>query len=178
MEPRSTDPVSRPARLIETLLVCGRWLLLPFYVGLLLSVVWLLVVFVTTLVGGFTLPFSGTGPAHFLLWILRLVELTLVANLVVIVALSSFESFIAPRLDSVPRSWPSWLGQLDDASLKLKLFASILSIAGIELLEMDLKLNHYPSRDILWGLLILLGFVVAALGVGWMDRRHAHPPRS
>ncbi|MHB1543389.1 MAG: YqhA family protein [Gammaproteobacteria bacterium] len=178
MNPDPPGVPSRRVHLIESLLIRGRWLLLPFYVGLLLSVIWLLVVFVITLVGGIALPFSEMGPARLLLWILRLVELTLVANLVVIVALSSFESFIAPRADTLPRSWPAWLGQWDDASLKLKLFASIMSIAAIELLEMDLKIDRFPSRDILWSLLILLTFVFAGLGVGWMDRRHRHPSGS
>jgi uncharacterized protein (TIGR00645 family) len=156
----------------------GRWLLLPFYAGLLLSVFWLLVVFVITLASGITLPFADLGTARILLWALKLVELTLVANLVVIVALSSYESFIAPRQDSWPRTWPAWLGQWDDGQLKLKLFASILAIAAIELLEMDLRLERFPGRDLLWGLLILIGFVMAGLGVGWMDRRHRQDPGS
>ncbi len=159
----------RPPGLVEALLVAGRWLLVPFYVGLLLAIVWLLILFLWTLWQGLWVSLSAGDPTSLLLWVLHLVELTLMANLVATVALSSFRSLVASHLGPYPADWPRGLGREDEGGLKLKLFSSILAVAAIQLLEMDLRLDRFSGRSIAWSLGILLAFVLAGLGVAWMD---------
>ncbi len=175
--PAIDGSAGQPSRLIEAVLVAGRWFLVPFYGGLLLAIVWLLILFLWTLWQGLGVSLSAADPTSLLLWVLHLVELTLMANLVITVALSSFGSLVVSRRGPDPSGWPRGLGRGDEGGLKLKLFSSILAVAAIQLLEMDLRLDRFSGRSIAWSLGILLAFVVAGLGVAWMDhaRRRETP---
>jgi uncharacterized protein (TIGR00645 family) len=165
-------PVGRRSGLVETSLAAGRWLLVPFYAGLLLAILWLLVVFLWTFWQGLGSALSAADVSGPLLWILRLVELALVANLVATVALSSFGSLVARRHGNDPVDGSTPPGYGDESRLKPRLFSSIAAVAAIQLLEMDLRLDRFSARSIGWSLGILLAFVLTGLGVSWMD--HAH----
>lgn len=161
-------------RSIETILLAARWLLLPLYLALLLCV---LAVFVV--VGRELLHLAAlltTGPeTDILLILLSILDFVLVANLLVMVAVSSYESFIS-RLDAAPEaSKPEWLGKMDSGNVKLKVAMAIVMISAIHLLRAFMN-DATPERLGRLGAIQLV-FVLAMLAMAAVERL-AHPKRT
>ena len=124
--------------ILEQALFRSRWLMAPFYVGLVLALALLLVVFVRELVIG--VPEAITSPEHAILLVLSLIDLSLAGNLIVIVTFSGYENFVS-KIDTrghVDR--PSWMGTIDFSGMKIKLIASIVAISAISLLRAFMRL--------------------------------------
>ena len=124
--------------ILEQALFRSRWLMAPFYVGLVLALALLLVVFVRELVLG--VPEAITSPEHAILLVLSLIDLSLAGNLIVIVTFSGYENFVS-KIDTrghVDR--PSWMGTIDFSGMKIKLIASIVAISAISLLRAFMRL--------------------------------------
>jgi uncharacterized protein (TIGR00645 family) len=119
---------------IEESLFAVRWLLAPLYVGLTLGLVALLVKFVQSCHHLLT-TMTHISPLDVTLEILELVDITLVANLLILVMFVGYENFVS-KLDAAEGDdRPQWLGFVDYAGLKLKLIGSLVAISGIQLLS-------------------------------------------
>jgi uncharacterized protein (TIGR00645 family) len=158
-------------RLIERTLLRSRWLLLPLYVGLLLAIVALYLQSFRELVHLVEAVLHGTD-SDVILLVLSLVDLVLVANLVLMVVVSSYESYISPidnHGDDVEK--PDWLGKLDAGNVKVKVSVSIVMISGIHLLKQFMTRNAVDNNT----LMVLAGvhvvFVVSALLIAWVDSK-------
>jgi uncharacterized protein (TIGR00645 family) len=86
-----------------------------------------------------------------------------------VVALSGYENFVS-RLDLDENDRPTWLGKIDFAGLKLKLLASIVAIASVDLLKTFLDVQDEPREQVLLRLWLYIGFVVASVLLALMDR--------
>lgn len=154
--------LSRAEHLIERGMFQSRWLLLPFYVGLVVGLFVLLIHFwveLVHLIAGAAGPDSNDGV---LVGVLRLIDLSLLANLLVIVILSGYESFVS-RIVASPEERPMWMGKINFTGLKVALMGSLAAISGIYLLEAMIGLKAENWVAIAWKLAIHLTFVVSAL---------------
>lgn len=148
----------------ENALFASRWILAPFYVGLVAAVVLLLTVFVREFVaavpGALTMTVEGA-----ILKVLTLLDLALAANLIVVVILAGYESFVSKIDTEGHEDRPSWMGTTTFSGLKLKLYASIVAISGIQLLKLFMGIGSKPlsSDELLWATIIHFTFVVTAL---------------
>jgi uncharacterized protein (TIGR00645 family) len=165
---------SRLAVVVEAGLFASRWLLAPFYVGLALGLATLLVVFVLSF-GADVVHLTQTTlpklPEAGILMSLSLIDLSLTANLVIIVILSGYENFVS-RIHSVQdEDRPSWMGKVDFSNLKMKLIASIVAISAIALLRTYLEIDDHPPDPAMlrWQVAILLTFVVSGVLLALMD---------
>jgi uncharacterized protein (TIGR00645 family) len=146
----------------------ARWLLAPIYIGLLLGLVLLMVKFLQILWG--LLPELLQMSGHDLvLALLGLVDLSLVANLVLIVALAGWHCFVDPMQGSHIEDMPEWLA-LDFSAIKLKLIGSIAVIAAIAVLEAFLHADTLNAASIAWQLAVLLAIGVVGVLLAAMDR--------
>ena len=151
-------------RLFENALFASRWLLAPFFVGLIVALAMLLVVFARELVAA--LPTALTiSVEDSILGVLTLLDLTLAANLILIVVLAGYENFVSKIDTEGHEDRPGWMGTTSFSGLKLKLFASIVAISGIQLLKSFMALGHsHVDREVLmWMAIIHVTFVVTAL---------------
>ncbi len=155
-------------RQIERALFYSRWLLVPIYLGLAVSLVFFAVIFLKEL---FALGASlGThGEKDAILAALSLIDLALVASLVVMVIISGYENFVS-KLDVDTDDTLSWLGKLDAGSLKLKVASSIVAISSVHLLKAFMNAADTPNDKLLWLVVIHLTFVVSALAMAFGDR--------
>jgi uncharacterized protein (TIGR00645 family) len=120
--------------LLEVLIFNSRWLLAPFYLGLVVGIGMLLVKFGQELIH--TLPhLLHANESEVVLAVLALVDLSLVANLLLIVIFSGYENFVSKINTKGHEDRPEWMGQVDFSSLKIKVIASIVAISAIELLK-------------------------------------------
>jgi uncharacterized protein (TIGR00645 family) len=163
---KGTDGVEK---LIERGLFASRWLVAPMYVGLVGALVILLWSFALELWHlVLTLPDITVNDA--VLGALALIDLSLAANLILIVIFSGYENFVS-RMDSVAdhEDRPDWQGQVDFSALKLKLVASIVAISGIHLLKIFMDIDKYSAEKIYWMVVIHLVFVVSGVLLAAMD---------
>jgi uncharacterized protein (TIGR00645 family) len=158
--------------LMENLLFSSRWLLAPFYFGLALSLIVLLIKFLLELLhlatGAFTLSESDV-----ILGLLTLVDLTLMGSLLIIVIFSGYENFVSRMDHSNHDDRPEWMGTIDFAALKLKMLSSIVAISAVQLLRQFMSMGTVtPEREkeLMWLVIIHLVFVVSSVLLALSDR--------
>ena len=101
--------------------------------------------------------------------VLALIDLSLAANLLLIVIFSGYENFVS-RMDLHDHEdRPNWQGEVDFSGLKLKLVASIVAISGIHLLKVFMDVGKYAPEHIRWMVVIHLVFVVSGVLLAAMD---------
>jgi uncharacterized protein (TIGR00645 family) len=154
----------------ETALFNSRWLMAPFYVGLVVSVAVLLVKFVRML-WEFILEAPGAKSTETILGVLSLIDVVLVANLILIVVFSGYENFVSRIDTSSHPNWPVWMTKIDFAGLKQKLLASIVAISAIHVLEAFLNIDSsFDATRMTWLVAVHLVFVISALLLTLSDR--------
>jgi uncharacterized protein (TIGR00645 family) len=170
----------------ERLLFGARWLLAPLYAGMVLALVAVVVVFARELIGELGHLGALTGERATVL-ALSLIDLSLIGNLLMVVMLAGYESFVSQLHIDAGEDRPQWLGTIDFAGLKLKVIASIVAISAIALLRSFLLLGDpaapLDETRLRWMVLIQLTFVVSGVLLAFMDwisartPSHAGPPR-
>lgn len=176
MDNSSNALAARFERILESVIFRSRWLLAPFYLGLVVGLVILLVRFWMDLLHLLPVTTEG-GESKIILGILNLIDLSLVANLVLIVIFSGYESFVS-RIESGAAHRPAWMGKVDFSGLKIKLMASLAAISGIYLLEALLNLASQSWQELAWKLGIHFTFVVSGVLFAVMDRIEAAAERA
>lgn len=154
---------------LEVLLFASRWMLAPFYIGLIGAVVVLLIKFVQEFLD--LLPnVLVHSDKEIILSILTLVDISLIASLLLIVIFSGYESFVSKFTLAEDIERPEWMGKVTFSGLKIKLFGSIVAISGIELLKAYMNMEAYSQAELAWKTGIHLAFVVSGLLFALMDR--------
>lgn len=155
-------------------LFASRWLMAPMYLGLAISLAMLAVVFVKEL--AFYVPQALTMSAdQAILAVLTLIDLSLAANLLLIVLFSGYENFVSKFDFDTGADRPDWMGKVDFSGLKMKLIASIVAISGIHLLKVFMALGKGDSayqaspETMKWMVVIHLTFVVSGVLLALMD---------
>lgn len=155
--------------IIERLLFACRWLLVPLYVLLALSL-FELVFFAAVKAYSVAANILSMEAEGILLSVLGLVDLTLTGSLVVIVFISGYTNFVAPVRMRENDGLPHWIAEIDFGELKVKLMASIVAISAVKLLEGFMEVPRPSDRELGWLLGIHLGFVVSAVLLAVADR--------
>lgn len=156
-------------RLLETFLFRSRWLLAPFYV-LLVATLIVLLLKATQETWHFVLHAPSATEAETILGVLALIDLTLTGSLVVIVIFSGYENFVSNIDPGDSKDWPEWMGKIDFTGLKLKLLSSIVAISAIQVLKAFMNVKNTSDRDLAWMIGIHMVFVVSGLLMAWTDR--------
>jgi uncharacterized protein (TIGR00645 family) len=145
---------------LEATLFASRWLLAPFYLGMVVALGVLLFVFGRELVTELT-HLSAVHSEEAILLALSLIDLSLTGNLLLIVIFSGYENR------------PSWMGTVDFSGLKMKLIASIVAISAIALLRAFLPLGD-PGAEVdngrlRWMVIIHLTFIASGVFMAATD---------
>jgi uncharacterized protein (TIGR00645 family) len=155
-------------RFLESALFASRWLMAPFYAGLVIAVAVLLIVFVHEIL--VELPvLLMLDEAAVILWVLNLIDLSLAANLLLMVIFAGYENFVSKMDIEGHPDRPSWMGTIDFSAMKLKLVASIVAISAIHLLKAFMSIDDYSREHILLLVAIHLTFVVSGVLLALMD---------
>jgi uncharacterized protein (TIGR00645 family) len=166
-------------RWLEATLFASRWLMAPFYLGLVVALAALLVVFAGELASEVSHILSMT-PETAILMGLSLIDLSLAGNLMLIVIFSGYENFVS-KIDAGDREdRPVWMGTVDFSGLKLKLVSSIVAISAIALLRSFMRIGEtsLDEAGLRWQVIIHLTFVTSGVLLALMDllssraRRH------
>jgi uncharacterized protein (TIGR00645 family) len=162
-----TTPVKALELFIEKLLLASRWFLVVFYLGLAAA----LAVYAVSFLGKLwkiAINVFTYDDAEMILAMLTLIDAALVASLIVMVMIASYENFVGKFDEN--KTELSWLGKLDAGSLKIKVASSIVAISSIHLLQIFLNAEHYANDKILWYTILHMAFVVSAVMLGYLDK--------
>ena len=184
-QPRALGP-------LPTLIFASRWLQLPLYLGLIVAqavYVWQFGVELVHLVSEVFLH-SGEaeqaakvaegGPSAevaIMLIVLGLIDVVMISNLLVMVIVGGYETFVSRlRLDGHPDQ-PEWLSHVNASVLKVKLAMAIIGISSIHLLKTFIEVgslgtegSKFTEAGVMWQTIIHCVFILSAIGIAWTDK--------
>ncbi|MDX5363308.1 MAG: TIGR00645 family protein [Pseudazoarcus pumilus] len=149
-------------RKLESTIFASRWLLAPFFIGLILAIGVLLIKFAKELIALFG-GALGIIEHDTVISILTLVDTALIAVLLLIIVFSGYENFVSKLAIGAHEDRPAWMGKVGFADLKMKLISAIVAISAVELLKAFLVSTTLTSEQLMWKVLIHLTFVVSGL---------------
>jgi len=168
--------------LLEQCILLSRWLLAPIYLALAAVLVLFTVKAFQEVIHLYAIITIATE-ADLILAVLALIDMALIANLLVMVILSSYENFVSNLDVAENQEKPYWLGKIDAATLKIKLAVAIVAISSIHLLKAFMTAPPQEGENLwngqlFWLVVIHLTFVISALLMAWIDRIAFAPHRN
>lgn len=160
--------------LFEGMIFRSRWMLAPMYLGLVGGLLILLIKFVQEFLH-IVVHLLDTTEREAVLSLLALVDITLVANLLIMVIFSGYENFVS-KIDVANHvDKPDWMGKVDYSGLKLKLIGSIVAISAIDLLKAFMHIStpgveHLSDSQMAWMVGIHMVLITSGVLFAWMDR--------
>ncbi len=153
-------------KLIERFIFFSRWFQLPVYVGLVFACVLYVLKFIKQL-WYLTAGFAQMTENEIMLSVLTLIDISMVVNLLVVVFIGGYCTFI--DFDD-HEDKPDWLSKINASSLKIKLIISLVSISGVHLLKTFIDINNITLQNALLQIGIHLVFIFSALILAYTDK--------
>jgi uncharacterized protein (TIGR00645 family) len=179
--PAPTSADRTHLRLLASFIFGSRWLQLPLYVGLILAQCVYVVLFMKELWHLVSHATTFTEQ-EIMLIVLALIDVVMISNLLVMVIVGGYETFVSRlRLEGHPDQ-PEWLGHVNANILKIKLAMAIVGISSIHLLKTFIEAGNlgqptakYTEAGIMWQTIIHVIFILSAIGIAFVDRMSQVP---
>ncbi|MFC8129899.1 IS21-like element helper ATPase IstB [Streptomyces sp. NPDC057302] len=151
-------------------LFATRWLQAPLYFGLVAAQGVYVYKFFNELWHLIHHVVSGRADeTHVMLAVLKLVDVVMIANLLIMVIVGGYETFVSRIGLQGHRDQPEWLSHVNSNVLKVKLATAIVGISSVHLLQMFVDVHHTPRHDLLWGTVIHMAFIASAAILAYMS---------
>jgi uncharacterized protein (TIGR00645 family) len=171
-------PPGMRLRPIPMLIFGSRWLQLPLYVGLIVAQGVYVVLFLKELWHLFSHSFDFTEQ-QIMLAVLGLIDVVMISNLLVMVIVGGYETFVSRlNLEGHPDQ-PEWLSHVNASVLKIKLAMAIIGISSIHLLRTFIeagnlggvgRTTNYTETGVMYQTIIHTVFILSAIGIAYVDR--------
>ena len=181
-------------QLLPRFIFMSRWLQVPLYLGLIVAqcvYVWQFWVELTHLVSAamgsdnaleiirLSVAVPGADPAFAkalsrenltMLLVLGLIDVVMISNLLIMVIVGGYETFVSRmRLEDHPDQ-PEWLSHVNASVLKVKLATAIIGISSIHLLKTFINAEAFSEKALLYQTVIHITFLLSALAIAAVDR--------
>jgi len=167
---------------LASLIFLSRWLQAPLYLGLIVAQAVYVIRFAVELWHLIGFAFLGHGPPAsvpatvtdtetvVMLTVLGLIDVVMIANLLIMVIIGGYETFVSRlRLEGHP-DLPEWLSHVNAGVLKVKLATALIGISSVHLLKTFINADSLSDKMIMWQVAIHLAFLGSALSLAWIDR--------
>ena len=156
---------------ISRLIFMSRWLQLPLYLGLIVAQAVYVFQFGRELWHLVATAFDGSmSEVDTMLIVLGLIDVVMISNLLIMVIVGGYETFVS-RLDLEGHpDEPEWLSHVNPAVLKVKLAAAIIGISSIHLLTTFIRAGTLSEKQMLWQTIIHVTFLLSALAIAGIER--------
>ncbi|MGK6306697.1 YqhA family protein [Variovorax sp. DT-64] len=186
-----------PLRPLPNLIFASRWLQLPLYLGLIVAqgvyVVHFLVELLHLVEAAFgseealkslitsigyktTAPVTTLNETVIMLVVLALIDVVMISNLLIMVIVGGYETFVSRMNLEGHRDQPEWLSHVNASVLKVKLATAIIGISSIHLLKTFINADNYTDRVLIAQTAIHIAFLLSAMAIAFTDRLMAPPP--
>lgn len=189
--------MNAPLRPLPRLIFASRWLQLPLYAGLILAQAIYVWQFWTELVHLLEAAFGnehalemlfnsvgakGSQPDRLsetllMLVVLGLIDVVMISNLLIMVIIGGYETFVSRLGLEGHADQPEWLSHVNASVLKVKLATAIIGISSIHLLKTFINAGAYDEKQLMWQTVIHIAFLLSAMAIAVTDRllpQHAH----
>lgn len=171
----------RPLSPLAAIIFSSRWLQLPLYLGLIVAQGVYVLLFLKELWHLVTHA-TSFGELEIMLIVLGLIDVVMISNLLVMVIVGGYETFVSRlRLEGHPDS-PEWLSHVNASVLKVKLAMAIIGISSIHLLRTFIEAGNIGApgarvteAGIMWQTIIHVTFILSAIGIAYVDKLLAAP---
>ena len=174
----ATDPLDAPVRLkpLPLLIFSSRWLQLPLYVGLIVAQCVYVYLFLHELWHLVTHA-QEFGEQEIMLVVLGLIDVVMISNLLVMVIVGGYETFVSRLGLQGHPDQPEWLSHVNAGVLKVKLAMAIIGISSIHLLRTFIEAAalggpaaRVTETGVMWQTIIHMAFIASAIGIAYVDR--------
>ena len=168
-------PTTGASRLspLSALIFASRWLQLPLYLGLILAQCVYVFLFGKELLH-LIKDAPGLGEQQIMLIVLGLIDVVMISNLLIMVIVGGYETFVSRlNLEGHPDQ-PEWLSHVNASVLKVKLSTAIIGISSIHLLKTFINAANYDVKVLMWQTIIHITFLLSALAIAFTDRLLSH----
>ena len=170
-----------PLRPLPRIIFASRWLQLPLYLGLIVAQVVYVILFLKELyhlVGhSFTI-----NEQQVMLVVLGLIDVVMISNLLIMVIVGGYETFVSRMELHRHPDQPEWLSHVNASVLKIKLAMAIIGISSIHLLRTFIEAGNlgtptaaFTEKGIMWQVIIHALFVLSAIGIALVDKLGTGP---
>jgi uncharacterized protein (TIGR00645 family) len=169
--------MSKTINLLEKFIFWSRWLQAPLYVGLIIAQ-GVYVYHFAVEVGHLVAKTTSLTEAEIMLIVLGLIDVVMIANLMIMVIIGGYETFVS-RLDlhDHPDN-PEWLSHVSAGTLKVKLAMALVGISSIHLLKTFINAAEMAEATIKWQVIIHITFVLSALVLAYTDKLMVKPTKA
>lgn len=158
---------------LESTIFLSRWLLAPFYLGLVVGIILLFIKFAQE-VWHLASVVLISSESDIIIGILALIDMSLVGSLLLMVIFSGYEIFVSKIHITNHEDKPEWMGKVDFSGLKLKVIGAIVAISAIDLLKTFMNipgdLTEQQMNTLLWKVIIHMAFVFSGLIFALTDK--------
>jgi uncharacterized protein (TIGR00645 family) len=155
--------------ILDKAILASRYLLVVFFAGLTVALGIYALSFLRKL-WKFATNLMAEEENQLLIDLLHLLDSTLVASLVVMVAISSYDSLVSRLSEDEDGKKLSWVASIDPGNLKIKLASALIAISSIQLLQVFMEIDRYDDRAVTWAIALHSVFLLGALVLGALDR--------
>jgi uncharacterized protein (TIGR00645 family) len=180
-----------PLRPLPNLIFASRWLQLPLYLGLIVAqavyVVHFLVELTHLVEAAFgsqnalealihsigyktTAPVTTLNETVIMLVVLALIDVVMISNLLIMVIVGGYETFVSRMNLEGHRDQPEWLSHVNASVLKVKLATAIIGISSIHLLKTFINADNYTDRVLIAQTVIHITFLFSAMAIAYTDK--------
>ena len=161
--------MSRLIKYMELLIFGSRWLQAPLYLGLIVAQGVYVYQFMVELAHLVT-KIGSLSETDIMLMVLGLIDVVMIANLLIMVIVGGYETFVSRlNLEEHPDQ-PEWLSHVNAGVLKVKLAVALIGISSIDLLRTFINAGQLEDRLILWRVVIHLTFLASAIALAFTEK--------
>ena len=166
-------------RPIPALIFASRWLQLPLYLGLIVAQCVYVYQFWQELAHLIQIVWvkGRIEETEIMLIVLGLIDVVMIANLLIMVIVGGYETFVSRLYLEGHPDQPEWLSHVNASVLKVKLATAIIGISSIHLLKTFINASNLDVKTMHWQVLIHLTFVGSAVAIAYIDRLMSPPPK-
>jgi len=164
--------MSRIVNILEKSIFASRWIQAPLYLGLIVAQIVYCYLFMLELSHLVHAAISDRqlSETDVMLVVLGLIDVVMIANLLIMVIVGGYETFVS-RLDLEGHpDQPEWLSHVNAGVLKIKLSTAIIGISSIHLLKTFINAANMTEHTIKWQVIIHVVFLVSAAAMAWVDK--------
>ncbi len=174
------EKVNRALRPIPALIFASRWLQLPLYLGLIVAQCVYVYQFWQELVHLMEIVWTKgrINETEIMLVVLGLIDVVMIANLLIMVIVGGYETFVSRLYLEGHPDQPEWLSHVNASVLKVKLATAIIGISSIHLLKTFINAHELTTHTIMWQVIIHMTFLASALAIAATDRLLYHAEKA